>query len=361
MPMNNGAFFRLLSPQHLYFSAALFGLLTIILVGMIYLFLYIKKRRFRVKEIITDQLNDWIGEQMAMEEDGSFGTAPDFSVHFKKKYVRQFVTEHLINFKKSVAGYLSDNVVRLYEQTGLKKDSEAKMKSFRWHLRSRGIYELYMMQQRESLSDILDYTNSNNEYVRMEAQTALVGFDGFKGLVFLNTLNYPLYEWQQIKLLEQLDAFNSEEMPHLSFWLRSPNSYVVQFALKLTEVYQQFRVHQEVVLCLHSDNHKIRNQAIKTLGSISHEDTVAILRQQYPTENTANQLEILKQTGINGTEEDIEFLKTRLYEEDDSLKLEAGRAIIAINPGHIAALNHIAEHNPIIHSITNQIKYERAS
>jgi len=359
--MNSGAFFRLLSPEHLYFSAALFALLTLLLVGMIYLFLYIKKRRFRVKKSITGQLNDWISEQMTMEEDGSFITLPDFAPHFKKKYVRQFITDNLINFKKSVAGHLSDSVVRLYEHSGLKKDSEARMKSLRWHLRSRGIYELYMMQQRESLSDILDYTNSNNEYVRMEAQTAIIGFDGFKGLIFLNDLHYPLYEWQQIKLLEQLDAFNSEEMPHLPSWLRSANSYVVQFALKLTEVYQQFRVHGEVVQCLGSDNQKIRNQAIKTLGSIAHEDTVFILRQQYFTETIANQLEILRQTGINGTEEDIEFLKGRLYEEDDSLKLEAGRAIVAITPGHIATLKHIAANDPIIHSIANQIKYELTS
>jgi hypothetical protein len=100
LPMNSDTFFRLLSPEHLYFSAALFGLLTFLLVGMIYLFLYIKKRRFRVKKIITDQLNDWIGEQMVMEENGSFVTLPDFAPHFKKKYVRQFITDNLINFKK---------------------------------------------------------------------------------------------------------------------------------------------------------------------------------------------------------------------------------------------------------------------
>lgn len=360
MPMNNSAFLRLLSPEYLYFSAAFFGLLTLILVGMIYLFLYIKKKRFRVKAIITDQLNDWISEQMALEDNASFGTPPDFSAHFKKKYVRQFITDTLINFKKSVAGALSHNLVRLYEQTGLMKDSAAKMKSLRWHLRSRGIYELYMMRQRESLSDILDYTNSSNEYVRMEAQTAIVGLDGFKGLVFLNTLHYPLHEWQQIKLLEQLDTFNSEEMPYLPSWLQSPNSYVVQFALKLTEVYQQFRVHREVALCLGSDNHKIRNQAIKTLGSIAQQDTLPLLRQQYPTENTANQLEILRQTGINGAEEDIEFLRSQLYAEEDAIKLEAGRALVAINPGLISALNHIAEHNPVLESIANQIKYESA-
>ncbi|WP_114790567.1 HEAT repeat domain-containing protein [Niabella yanshanensis] len=359
--MNSGAFFRLLSPEHLYFSAAFFGILTLILVGMIYLFLYTKKKRFRVKEIITDQLNDWISEQMAMEEAHASATLPDFSVHFKKKYVRQFVTDNLINFKKSVAGHLSDSVVHLYEHTGLKKDSEAKMKSFRWHLRSRGIYELYMMQQRESLSDILDYTNSDNDFVRMEAQTAIVGLDGFKGLIFLNALNYPLHEWQQIKLLQQLDSFNSEEMPHLPLWLQSANSYVVHFALKLTEVYQQFRVHKEVVQCLNSDNHKIRNQAIKTLGIIAGENTVAILQQQYSAESSANKLEILKQTGINGTEADIEFLKSKLDDADDAIKLEAARAIVAINPKNMTVLNNIAADNPTIYSIANQIKYELAS
>lgn len=359
--MNSGALFRLLSPEHLYVSAALFAILTLLLVGMIYLFLYTKKRRFRVKKRITDQLNDWISEQMAIEDDHSPAALPDFPAHFKKRYVRQFVTENLINFKKSVAGHLSDSVVRLYEHTGLKKDSESKMRSFRWHLRSRGIYELYMMQQRESLSDILDYTNSNNEYVRMEAQTAIVGLDGFKGLIFLNALDHPLHEWQQIKLLEQLDSFNSEEMHHLPLWLQSANSYVVHFALKLAEVYQQFGVHEEVVRCLNSDNHKIRNQAIKTLGSIAHEDTVAILQQRYPAESVANRLEILKQTGINGTQADVAFLKNKLDDADDAVKLEAGRALVALNPQNITELSHIAAKNPTICSIVNQIKYELAS
>lgn len=358
--MYSREFFRFISPEHLYFVASIFSIITIIIVAMIYTFLYIKKRRFRVKNVITDKLNDWISEELTEGEVSEFNIPKELATHFKKKYIRQFLIDNLINIKKNVTGSIAENVITLYEFIGLKDDSERRMKSLQWHNRARGIYELYMMHQRESLSDILEYTNSDNEYVRMEAQTAIIGFDGFRGLVFLDSLTYPMYEWQQIKLLEQLNAINSEEMPHLPLWLHSENRYVVQFALKLTEIYQQFHVHDDVLPCLNNENHKIRFQAIKTLGSIAESNTVAILREQYPKEPTANKLEILRQVGIIGTTADIDFLTANLNEEDHALKLEAGRAMVSINRDRMDILDQISENDEIIHSITQQIKYEVA-
>ena len=77
-------------------------------------------------------------------------------------------------------------------------------------------------------------------------------------MVFLDSLTYPLYEWQQIKLLEQLAAIDTDNMTHLPLWLRSSNEYVVQFALKLADIYQQIYVNDIVIDCLASNNEKIR-------------------------------------------------------------------------------------------------------
>ncbi len=359
--MNNDAFFRLISPEHLYFVAMIFGVGTIVIVAMIYSFLYVKKKRYRTKKLVETQLNEWISDALTEDELPPIVIPEDINRYFKQAPIRQFVTDSLINIKKNVTGSVADNLVKLYEALHLKEDSVSKLKSLVWHKRAKGIYELYMMHQKKELEDILEYTNSNNEFVRMEAQTAIVGFSGFSGLVFLDTLTYPMYEWQQIKLLEQLNAVNPDAMPHLPLWLKSGNDYVVHFALKLAEIYQQFQVHDNVVHCLKNENSKIRQQAIKTLGSIATENTVDILKQQYVTEIMANKKTILSQLIVNGTGGDVDFLNSQLDEEDDSLKLEAVRAIAAINETEFADLEHNSADNIVLTSIIKQVKYENAA
>lgn len=61
-----------------------------------------------------------------------------------------------------------------------------------------------MMDQKNLLTKIYRETNSKNEFVRSEAQIAIIYMTGFNGLRFLDVISYPLTLWQQIKLLEQL-------------------------------------------------------------------------------------------------------------------------------------------------------------
>lgn len=359
--MNSDAFFRLIAPAHLYFAAMIFGIGTIIMVIMIYAFLHVKKKRFRTKLLVEAQLNEWISDALTENELPAIVIPESIARYFKQPAIRQFVTDSLINIRKNVTGTVADNLVKLYELLGLKEDSVRRLRSLVWYKRAKGIYELYMMQQKNELTDILEYTNSNNEFVRMEAQTAIIGFSGFAGLVFLDSLAYPMYEWQQIKLLEQLDAVDTGDMPHLPLWLKSENLYVVHFALKLAEIYQQFHVHDEVMLCLQNDNDKIRQQAIKTLGSIAAENTVDVLKEQYERETPRNKRTILSQLIINGTERDLVFLNSHLDENDDNLKLEAVRAISAIDETVFSDLEYKSLGNTVLLSIIKQVKYENAA
>ncbi|HJU45828.1 MAG TPA: HEAT repeat domain-containing protein [Chitinophagaceae bacterium] len=280
----------------------------------------------------------------------------DLARFLKKESNRQFIIRNLINIKKNLTGVTTDITVYLYEKLNLRRDSIKRMKSSAWHHKAQGIYELYMMNQREEQAAIFGHTNSNNEYVRMEAQTASIGFSGFNGLVFLDNLTYPLHEWQQIKLLEQLAAIDIDNMPHLPHWLQSSNEYVIQFALKLADIYQQIYVNDIVITCLSSNNEKIRYQAIKTLGRIAQETTADALKERYYKETSSNKLEIIKQLAIIGTSDDLPFLTDRLKEEDESLILEAGRAIMTASGKNW----QIMEEKKISESIFKQIKYEFA-
>ena len=124
------------------------------------------------------------------------------------------------------------------------------------------------MNQLKYLDKIYTFTNSTNELIRMEAQTAVVYIAGFKGLRFLDEVTYPISDWQQLKLLELLRSLPFELLPNLKAWLNSRNSTVVVLALKLVEEYMQYQMHGEVNTCMYHQDEAVRKQAVKTLLSI---------------------------------------------------------------------------------------------
>lgn len=297
---------------------------------MIYGLLAAKRKDYLINTRIQKILDPWISR--ALLEDSlvdyrSYITAGVLR-YLKNAKNRQFTIEQLIDSRKNLTGLAADNIIKLYTTLELDNDSIRKLHSKVWHNKAKGIYELYMMNQVRMQDEILKYTNSKNEYLRMEAQTAIIGFLGFDGLSFLNTLTNPLTEWQQIKLLEQLKTLNLvDEIAYLSDWLDSSNETVVLFALKLTDIYQQMQVHSHVVNCLKSNNEKVRRQAIKTLARIADDTTVNILIRHYEEETQGNKKAILRNMAIIAQDTELDFFLAQLQDPDDNLKLEAAIAI----------------------------------
>ena len=147
-------------------------------------------------------------------------------------------------------------------------------------------------------------------------------------------------------------------MDHLSGWLRSKNEYVVQFALKLADIYRQMEVHDIVAECLQSANEKIRFQSIKTLGRIADDNTNQIFIACYEHETYDNKKNILKQLRFIGDEQCLPFLEGALKEEDDFLKLEAARAMVAISQSS-EILSKYHEDETLL-SISKQVQYEHS-
>ena len=358
--MNSESFFDFITPARLYFGALIFAAITTLFVILIYINLYLKKRRFFSRQEITDRLNIWIGEALINEEDFGHNTATWLDQYLKSPINRQYITDCLINLRKNISGAAAEKLINIYEELGLNKDSLKKLNSLTEHKKCRGIYELYMMRQESAMPDIEKYTNSPVSAVRMEAQTAIVGFYGFKGLSFLASQTYPLNDWQQLKLLEQLHTFHPEDMPDLALWLRSANNYVTRFALKLADIYQRFEVHNIVVMCLSSKEERVRCQAITTLGRIANENTAAILIEKYADETMLNKKNVLRQLAVIGNESNLPFLAGRLDETDDTIKLEAGKAMaMCCSNGWNIFQQNIGNSDTLL-SISKQIRYELA-
>jgi hypothetical protein len=165
----------------------------------------------------------------------------------------------------------------------------------------------------------------------MEAQTGVIHMTGFPGLRFLDVISYPLTEWQQIKLLEQLRLTPKKEdlSENISGWLLSKNDTVVVFALKLADEYQQFTVRDGVVNCLVHPHEPVRTQAVKTLVRLADETTPLILSGYFRKEGFINRAMMLDALAVLGTEKQLDFLLTLLDDPNNIIKLKA--AIVLVN------------------------------
>jgi hypothetical protein len=343
------SFFDFITADRLYFAAFIFLMLCAGMVTMIYIHLFRKKRRFFNRQRIEAILDEWIGEAIIepSTDDWHAHVTPELLDEFEKEVNRQIAIDQLINTKKNLIGDASENIIRLYKQLNLQFDSYSKMKSIIWHKKAKGIYELYMMGQEDMQAQIFRYTNNSNAYVRMEAQTAIIGFQGFKGLSFLGALTEPLIDWQQIKLLEQLKPLDPELYPaQLSSWIMSDNDYVVVFALKLAEIYQQYDAHDVAAERLASPNAKVRRQALITLANIPDEKTAALLVKHYASETPQNKAVILQSLSPIVTDGELPFLLQELNNEDNQVKLDVARVIFKGYGNGQEILNQKAEEVP---------------
>ncbi|SDF76798.1 hypothetical protein SAMN05421827_101475 [Pedobacter terrae] len=317
----SNTFTWLIMASVLFFSTALMIILATLLYQII------KRKRLNSRQSLEDTLNDWIAKVLAFEDE--FLPMPEqLSVYFKNTEYHPYITAQLIVIRKNISGTALHKIINVYEQSGLKASSVEKLRSNSWQVKALGIYELYMMMQKDMRVEISRYTNSKDDYVRAEAQTAMISFEGFSGLKFLDTLTRPLTEWQQLKLTEQLLTLNTEQIVGLETWLQSSNAQVVIFALKLAANFQQLQLHEAVVNCLSHEHEKVRAEAIFTLTKIADISTPDRLIEQYVTETDFNKRNILiSLRSISGDEQSI-FLQEQLNNANNEIKLLAALALL---------------------------------
>ena len=332
--INTLLFTRFVKPEHLLWGGVLFAIVS--LITIFYIFFYSSRRKkFReqkaaikllVAQVVSQQIMLAMDDEQTPEDDQLL-LEVDKLCH--NKYNRKTIINELILARRNFSGKAGEVIQSLYEQWQLFKDSEQKLKSYRWHLKAKGIQELSLMQQRQYWKNIYRLTNHSNDLVRMEAQAGVIRLLGFIGLRFLNVANYQITEWQQINLLHLLQGFPAGEFQGTNRWLQSPNNSVVSFALKLTATFRRYELHHLVVRCLEHPAPAVRLQAVKTLGEIYQEDTSRAIIQHYAGQPEEFRLKALQTLGKIATEEAAPFLVHELNDLNPSVRIEAARSLLA--------------------------------
>ena len=251
---------------------------------------------------------------------------------------RECLVDELVTAKKNLTGAAAAGLVRFYRLLQLEKDSEHKLSSPKWHLKARGIEELAWMEQKDQLRRIYRHTNNRNEFIRSEAQLAIVQLYGMEGLRFLNVVSEPISEWQQMKLLARLPKKAGEALKGIRGWLQSANPSVIAFALQLAAIHHLFEFHDHVAACLGHRDAKVRVQTVKCLREICNTQTSGLLIDRYPENDRAYKEAVLEALGVIGAGSSVHFLQWVLRNEDNSLKLLAARALARLGLQGTSAL-----------------------
>lgn len=318
--------------------ALIFFILSVTLVIVIYANIYIEKRYFLLKIIIQKRMSNWLAEQIAATNEPSSELPDRIKNILKSNYAKKIITNELIALKNNIQGKEAENINRLYEILQLKDSSIKKLYSKKWYVKAKGIHELYTMDQRDLLKVIYKNANSTNELVRTEAQTGIVHMYGFDGLRFLSVISNPITEWQQIKLLAQLQNQQPSNvfLIKLNKWLQSKNDTVIIFCLKITAIYKIEEalpiIHQT---CLKHNNAIVRKTAIETLVSFLKQTETSALKALYKLETKQNKIAILTVLRKIGSRNDIQFLKEIVLSEDIDLAKEAMITLLKIAPDMI--------------------------
>lgn len=341
-------FTRYMQPAYLLDAVEVIAICIAIIISMIYSRLYYKKKTHLYKKRIRHHLEVWISELISHESEEGAVVPQKFRRIVKNPVGRQFVIDELVACKKNFTGGTAKNIVALYEQLGLKEYSFFKLGSAKWYIKAKGMQELYLMDQTDTLKRIYKNINNKHELVRMEAQIGVLHMTGFDGLRFLDVVSYPITEWQQIKLLEQLKHSKMTEKLGAAIpgWLQSSNNTVVQFALKLADEYQQLGLHDAVASCLMHPDEAVRRQAVSTLVRVANEKTAERLMADFPGETPVNKLLILDSLGKIATGEAAVFLTALLDDPDDMIKLKAARALAVSSDTGLAVLAERSQREP---------------
>jgi HEAT repeat protein len=324
-------------------SVALVNILVAIILfsitTMVILLVFILLNRTRMEKEAS--LREYLMEKyQAMIIDYLFGnTQPrEFLVIASDNFRRQVLIEQMIDVSINLKGDTGLKLVELYKQLDLDKDSIARARSKKWHLKIKGFRELAFMDIKEANDEIYKALNSANEILRMEAQIALVRLSDENPFEFLFHLTRPFSLWEQITLYELMVQ---HEIPPPAFrqWIDSHNDTVVMFSLRMIREFKQMEAEPDVIKILSHPSENVRLLAVQVAGDLKMRSSLNTLKHMYKNQDYKICLEIVRSMGKMPDSAMMGFLQLVLDKEDDvQLQIEATKAIENMGEEGVKAL-----------------------
>ena len=244
---------------------------------------------------------------------------------------RKIIISTLLKLRNEISGEMAESIDKLYVKLGLLRYSLAKLRNKKWDVIANGIRELTQFKIKAVHQIVMNNINHPTKEVRKEMQLYLVHLYAFKGLDFLNVLETPLSEWDQIQLLEILQLKNDSEIVDITPWLKSSNDSVVNFTLKLAKVYNQFEAKEELINLLNHGSEEVRINTISALSHLNALEAKNILKDSFNERSLEEQIAFLKMMENVHEHDDKVFLQEQMQHENFEIKSIAMEILKNIN------------------------------
>lgn len=246
-------------------------------------------------------------------------------------FKRKIIISTLLKLRNEISGEMAESIDKLYVKLGLLRYSLAKLRNKKWDVIANGIRELTQFKIKAVHQIVMNNINHPTKEVRKEMQLYLVHLYAFKGLDFLNVLETPLSEWDQIQLLEILQLKNDSEIVDITPWLKSSNDSVVNFTLKLAKVYNQFEAKEELIKLLNHGSEEVRINTISALSHLNVLEAKNILKDSFNERSLEEQIAFLKMMENVYEYGDKVFLQEQMQHENFEIKSIAMEILKNIN------------------------------
>ena len=328
------------SPSIIQLAWILSGVFFVAIVPLIFYLKYLRGHLRENEKIVAKYQNEYeqylVTYLYAGNEEEEISTEQQVIINqlkecIKDPFRRKILIAVLLKLKNEISGEVAESIQKLYFQTGLIDYTLPKLRSKKWYSIAKGIRELRQFQVKEAHDEVIIYINHPKREVRKEMQLYMVNLFYFEGLDFLNVLETPLSEWDQIQLLEVLQRFDNQKIPDIKPWLKSSNDSVVVFALKLAKIYNQFEAKEELITMLEHPNKEIRIEVIYVLSHLIVLEAKEVLKNNFDERNQEEQIAIFKMIENLYQNSDEPFLLEYIHHDNFEIKLSALKILKVIN------------------------------
>lgn len=216
----------------------------IISVSLLFFFLTLYKKIYRIKEIRKKQeyqniIDELLFNLLFNEKDvQEIIESKEFSDHKDRKLFQQITIRSLIVLHHNYSGIYSKKLEQFFAESGLAVYSVKKLNSDNWADIVEGIRDLSSLGYLPAYPRIVSYKNHKNKFVKTEVLLGMIKLKGISELLkFKNSKEY-FNDWVQSNILFVVKNYKIPAPGNLSELLESKNKSVLLLAVRLINYYR---------------------------------------------------------------------------------------------------------------------------
>lgn len=277
------------------------------------------------KEAIEYITSELYNEDKSTSARAAFAKKSLTSNFLKDVYIYQCVKLH-----RSLSGELAHELKRLFDDLGLATYSMRHFHSYDWSIKANAISVLAELECKTAREEIIRFVNHYNITLRYKAQVAVVALANKEPFDFLQYVDQPLNEWQQLQILNAATNLETALLPNFSTWFYHKEPTVIVLCIKLANHFKQYEASEKIIEKCADHHYDISLQAIIAVKQMGIFNAKSLLLDLYPQFSDILQLEILEVLHAIGDHNCINFLKDVARNGDFRHRMLAIEALLEI-------------------------------